>query len=324
MAGLNTMTFPGKPGRAVSRGNSGRGDLPAAGEVAACAGIAGPFSVAFLNRKGGVGKTSCCHHLAGCFARSGRRVLLIDADPQASLTQGLLGPAETERLEKDETIACLFDDAFDPDPEGLVRPTQIEHVWFVPGSAHLDRHNLPAPEEAGALQLTLRTLLDDVGTRFDVTLIDCPPNLYLCSWSALLAADFVVVPFQPEDYGSQGITAIRQAIERARSRHNPGLRLMGYLLTMVQRRLGLHAAYERQLRLLYGEDVFEVSVPRTKDYSEAVSARLPIDRWRPRSVAARAMAALACEMDRRARARGASAPDGSAGQRAVAAGEGVR
>ena len=72
MAGLNTMTFPGKPGRAVSRGNSDRGDLPAVGEVATCAGIAGPFSVAFLNRKGG-GKTSCCHHLAGCFARSGRR-----------------------------------------------------------------------------------------------------------------------------------------------------------------------------------------------------------------------------------------------------------
>jgi chromosome partitioning protein len=149
------------------------------------------------------------------------------------------------------------------------------------------------------LQAALRCFVDEVRTDFDVILIDCPPNLYLCSWNALIAADFVVVPFQPEDYGSQGIAAMRAAVAKVRSRQNPGLRLLGYLLTMVQRRLGLHAAYERQLRQLYGSDVFEASVPRAKDFAEAVSARMPITRWRPRSVGARAIADLASEMERR-------------------------
>ena len=133
----------------------------------------------------------------------------------------------------------------------------------------------------------------------DLILIDCPPNLYLCSWNSLIASDFVVVPFQPEDYGSQGIAAMRAAISRVRSRQNPRLRLLGYLLTMIQRRLGLHAAYERQLRQLFGPDVFETSIPRAKDYAEAVSARMPITRWKPRSVGAQAITELAAEMVQR-------------------------
>src|SRR5262245_25200369 len=90
------------------------------------------FVVAFLNRKGGVGKTSCCHHLAGCLAQSGWRVLLVDADPQASLTQGLIGPSATEALRKEETLACLFDDAFDPDPARLIRPTSVGSLSLLP------------------------------------------------------------------------------------------------------------------------------------------------------------------------------------------------
>jgi chromosome partitioning protein len=291
---LDNFVSRGNSDQAVSPGNTARGGR--AGGARAGQGII----VAFLNRKGGVGKTSCCHHLAGFFAQAGRRVLLVDADPQASLTQGLIGPEATEALGKGETLACLFDDAFDPDPLRLIRPTHIENLALVPASSALDGHNLPRPEAAGELQSALRVFLDEVRPAFDVILVDCPPNLYLCSWSALVAADFVVVPFQPEDYGSQGIIAIRRAIEQARSRHNPRLRLMGFLLTMVQRRLGLHAAYQRTLRQLYGEQVFEVNVPRAKDYSEAVSARLPITRWRPRSAAAQAIAALAAEMERRA------------------------
>src|SRR4051812_22592252 len=172
----------------------------------------GPFVVAFLNRKGGVGKTSCCHHLAGCFARAGRRVLLVDADPQASLTQGFWGPERTESLAKEETLACLFDDGLDPDPARLISPAPVEGAWILPSSAHVDAFNLPVARDPGPVQLALRDFLGEVKGDFDVILIDCPPNLYLCSWNALLAADFVIVPFQPEDYGSQGISAIRSAI----------------------------------------------------------------------------------------------------------------
>jgi chromosome partitioning protein len=257
------------------------------------------FAVAFLNRKGGVGKTSCCHHLAGCYAQAGRRVLLVDADPQASLTQGFWGPQRTEALAKEETLACLFNDGIDPDPDRLIFPTSVHGVSLLPSSSHLDTHNLPISCDPGPIQFALRDFLDEVRGDFDVILIDCPPNLYLCSWNALLAADFVVAPFQPEDYGSQGIAAIRGAILKARSRLNPRLRLLGYLLTMVQGRLGLHAAYERQLRQLYGADVFETRIPRAKDFAEAVSARMPITSWKPRSAGAQAIADLAAEIEQR-------------------------
>ena len=85
----------------------------------------GPITVALLNRKGGCGKTSTCHHLAGTFAGDGRRVLLVDMDPQASLTQGFFGPQATEAMPRRRTVAALFDDACDPDPEDLHRPDPL-------------------------------------------------------------------------------------------------------------------------------------------------------------------------------------------------------
>ena len=220
--------------------------------------------------------------------------------PRQASPRGSSGPPPLKTSARKRALVCLFEDSFDPDPARLIRATSVSGVSILPGSFHLDAYNRPDPGAAEPFQAALRCFLDEVRTDFDVILIDCPPNLYLCSWNAgFIAADFVVVPFQPEDYGSQGIAAMRAAVAKVRSRPNPGLRLLGYLLTMVQRRLGLHAAYERQLRQLYGSDVFEVSIPRAKDFAEAVSARMPITRWKPRSVGARAIADLASEMERR-------------------------
>src|SRR4051812_34784171 len=161
------------------------GSLVDGAGLSASPGVAGPGSLkldpyvaAFLNRKGGVGKTSCCHHLAGSFASAGRRVLLIDADPQASLTKGLIGPERTEWLPKEETIACLYDDAYEPDPARLIRQTEYGGVSLVPSSAHLDTYNRPDPERCGSLQVALRSFIDEVRDGFDTVLIDCPPTLY--------------------------------------------------------------------------------------------------------------------------------------------------
>jgi chromosome partitioning protein len=176
-----------------------------------------PIAVAMLNRKGGCGKTSTCHHLAGSFARDGRRVLLVDMDLQASLTQGFFGPQATETMPKGHTVAGLFDDAFDPDPEHMIVPTGFDRIEIAPGSNLLDDYNVPRPQESGERQLALRRSLKEAGPGRDVILIDCPPNLHLCSWSALLAADFIVVPLQAEDYGVQGVTYIQRAFDLALS-----------------------------------------------------------------------------------------------------------
>ncbi|MBX9626144.1 MAG: ParA family protein [Gemmataceae bacterium] len=255
-----------------------------------------PPVVAMLNRKGGVGKSSCCQHLGGAFARSGKRVLLVDMDPQSSLTQGFFGPQATEAMARHETLVALFDDACDPDPERVIRPTPFDGLFIAPGSNDLDSFNVPDPQETGEYQNALRTFLKEAKGRFDIVFIDCPPNLHLASWNALLAADAVVIPLQGEDYGAQGITHVQRAIDLALTRANPDLRLAGYLLTMVQKRLGVHLAYEQQLRQLYGDDVFAGMVPLAKDFKEAVAARAPLSHYKPRCAAAKVMAAIADEL----------------------------
>ena len=105
------------------------------------------FIASFLNRKGGVGKTSSVFHLAGSYARTGRRVLLCDLDPQASLSQGFFGPKAVEELPKERTIAAIFDDSLDPTPDDLVYDTVPGHLAS-PASNHMDNHNTPRPQEA--------------------------------------------------------------------------------------------------------------------------------------------------------------------------------
>ena len=171
-----------------------------------------PFSIAMVNRKGGCAKTGSCHQLSGCFAQMGYRVLLVDMDPQASLTQGFFGPAATEAMPLGKTALALFDDAYDPDPGELLIPTPFKRITILPGTHGLDRFNTPEPLTAGSLQRCLRAFLREVEYRFDVVLIDCPPNLHLCSWNALLAADFVMVPLQAEDFGAMGLKLMNESL----------------------------------------------------------------------------------------------------------------
>lgn len=255
-----------------------------------------PHTVTLLNKKGGVGKTSTCHHLSGALAQLGRRVLLVDADPQASLTQGLLGPDVARDLPLVETLATIFDDAGGPPASELIRPTEIPGVSILPGSEALEDLNVTRPATTGLLQYALRDALADVGERFDLVMIDCPPNVQLCSWAALVAADGVVVPLQAEDYGAQGLVAIRRSIRQVQAEANPTLVLIGYLITMFNKSLGVHTTYEADLRQVYGADVFSTVVPLAKDFKEAVILRKPVGHYKPRSASAKTVVALADEL----------------------------
>src|SRR4051812_38703215 len=116
-------------------------------------------TICLLNLKGGVGKTSTCYHAAGVLAREGRRVLLVDADPQASLTQGFFGPAATRDLSAAETVAALFDPDQAAVPAALVRNTAFHGLDLVAGSRHLTRVNMTPPEEWGFHGSALREAL---------------------------------------------------------------------------------------------------------------------------------------------------------------------
>jgi chromosome partitioning protein len=252
-------------------------------------------TICLLNLKGGVGKTSCSYHVGGVLARAGRRVLLVDADPQASLTQGFLGPDATRSLPPAETIASLFDLDQVAIPEALVRHTGFQRLDLLAGSRHLTQVNMLPPESWGELQGGLRDALAELDN-YDVTLIDCPPNLHLCSWAAMAAASHVVVPLQPEDFGSQGLAPVQEAVAAVQGGPNPTLALAGYLLTMVDKRLTVHQTYEALLRELYRNAVFQAVVPRAKDFVEAVAARQPVGDYKPRGAAAKAVQAVADEL----------------------------
>jgi chromosome partitioning protein len=252
-----------------------------------------------LNQKGGVGKTSTTHHLAGTLAQLGRRVLLVDNDPQASLTQGLLGPDATRQLAPAATVAAVHDGG-DPYPEQVLLATPVSGVTLLPGSKAATRFNVPVPEEAPyERQVALRDWLAGVAGGFDLVLIDCPPNLHLCSWSALVASDGLVVPLQAEDYGAQGIAEVQESVDLVRALANPDLRTIGYLITMYSPRLAIHQLYAGRLREMYGPLVFDTTVPISTDYKEAIANRMPVAGWKPRSAAAKAVKGLAAEFEAR-------------------------
>lgn len=252
-----------------------------------------PTIVAFLNRKGGVGKTSSCHHLAGSLAKSGHSVLLVDDDPQCSLTQGLLGADALDALDPSATILAAYRGDSTP-CDALAIATTIPGVSILPGSEEIEAYDLRSPQEQPRLaQVTLGEVLAESSS--DFVLIDCPPTLRGCAWAALAAADALVVPLQPEDYGSQGIVRVQAFVGRARERVNPRLDLAGYLLTMASK-TALHRLYERQLRDAYGPDVFDAVIPRAIALAEAITLQRPICAVSPRSAAAKAVDAVAAEL----------------------------
>jgi chromosome partitioning protein len=261
--------------------------------------------ISIVNMKGGVSKTTTAHNLAGALAMMGRRVLLLDNDPQSSLSQGLLGPSEAEDLDPASTIAAVY--AGTATPAAVVRTAVVQGVDLVPGSIHTDRHNIPSPEEGPwPDQVVLRDFLAEVEGAYDIALIDNPPNLHLCSWAALAASGWVLIPVQPEDYGAQGLAAVRRSIARVQSSVNPGLRLLGYLVSMAQPRRAIHQLYEEQLRADYGADVLAARIPAAADFPEAVAHRKPVTHYKPRSAAAKSVKSLAEEVLARLAARTAA------------------
>lgn len=263
------------------------------------------ITIALVNQKGGVAKTSTVFHLSAEFASRGLRVLACDLDPQGSLTQGFLGPVATAALDPWQTASALFHGPDrEPAPEAVVRPSGVPGVDLVPGAVDPDaEHNTPERASWAGREWGVRSLLDALAGDHDIALLDCPPNLHLCTWAALLASGPVLVPLQPEDFGSQGLAPVHGSL-RAASARNPGLYLAGYLLTMVDRRLGVHGAYEAALRETYGPAVLAATIPRASAFVEAVTARRPVRLHKPRSAASRAVASLASEVLARVEAAG--------------------
>ena len=256
-------------------------------------------SICLINQKGGCGKSSTAFHLSGSLAAAGYSVLLIDADPQGSLSQGFLGSAFVEGLDANQTLAALFNESrFFLNFEQLVRPTPIEGISIVPANHHLAEFNVPKPELSGTTQFAIRDFLDQLEHSYDYVLIDCPPNLYQCSWNAMLASNRVLIPVPPEDFGTQGLRAVHQAIDHAR-RLNLSLRRLGHLVNRIDRRLTIHRRYQARLRLVYNEMVLETAIPELSAFKVSLACRTPVEQYCSKSAAANSMRSLVVEIENR-------------------------
>jgi chromosome partitioning protein len=258
-----------------------------------------PMVLTSSNRKGGCSKTSSIFHLGPVFSARGLKVLWVDCDPQGSLTQSVFTPQEFERLPDARAVTALFDDRFNPTPDQLIHPTAFANLSLMPASSGLTDVNHARPSGQGWLESSLAQFCLEVRDRFDLVLIDTPPNLQLLTWAALVASDFVFTPVIPEDYAAQGIVHVRRFVEEVQAARNPRLRWLGLLLTMVQKRLGVHIAYEQAIRETYGKLVFEVTLGQSTVFKEAVAAKTPVTLYKPRDAGAKAVVQFAEEIARR-------------------------
>ena len=253
--------------------------------------------IAIANQKGGVGKTTTAVNVSSSIALAGKKVLLIDSDPQSNATSGMGvqpnddGHSTYEVMISDRTITECIKDT-------LIRDLKLVSANINLVAAELELIEFPS-REFRLKQKIHDFLQTDLGKSFDFIFIDCPPSLGLLTINALTAADAVLIPVQCEYYALEGLSQLLNTVKSVKNSFNPDLNIEGYLLTMFDSRLKLSQQVEGELRKYFGDKVFDTKIFRNVKLGEAPSFGKPIILYDPQSTGSKNHIELSIELLKR-------------------------
>lgn len=248
--------------------------------------------VAIANQKGGVGKTTTAINISACLAAKGKKVLLMDVDPQGNSTSGL-------GVDKTAVKNSVYDVLINEKPiDEVVRNTMIDTLKLVPSDIALAGAEV---ELVGimAREQVLKKAFAQMKQTFDYVFMDCPPSLGLLTLNALTAANTLLVPIQCEFFALEGLSLLMNTVKLVRKSLNPDLDVEGVVLTMFDARTNLSVQVVEEVKKFFKHKVYDTIIPRSVRLGEAPSFGLPINLYADRSVGAIAYDALAEEMLRK-------------------------
>lgn len=246
-------------------------------------------AIAIFNQKGGVGKTTTNINLAACLAKKGKKILVLDIDPQGNTTSGL--GIEKKALKKSSYDLMIEDDI---NAEDVILKTGVDNLDIIPANVSLSGAEVELAIIRGR-EKRLKKALNQVKEKYDFIFIDCPPSLGLLTINSLTAVDSVLIPIQCEFYALEGVAQLMNTIEIVRKNLNEKLYVQGVILSMFDGRTNLSVQVVEEVKKYFREKVYKTVIPRNVRLAEAPSYGLPIIEYDPKSKGAEAYREFADE-----------------------------